>query len=738
MLKLTALVALLLGAASATPTPSPPASDEGITKRATSFYYPNMDHVNAPRGFAPDLDGDFNYPIYQTVNSGDGNALQNAINTDGKGGSRHPQWFASQPRVVYIPPGTYTISKTLRFNTDTILMGDPTNPPIIKAAAGFSGDQTLISAQDPSTNEKGELSFAVAIKNLVLDTTAIPGGNSFTALWWGVAQAAHLQNVRITMSSSSGGNGHTGIRMGRGSTLGLADVRVERGQNGMLISGGNTFSIFSSTFDTCGTGISNTGGSPWIALIDAKSINSGVTFTTTQFPSFMIENLTKDNGTPVVVARGSTLVGASSHVNTYSYGNTVGRNPTYGDVTSSNTRPGALAPGGRYPYVAPPTYGDLPISSFLNVKDPAQNGGRTVKGDNTIDEAPALNAILELAASQNKVAYFPFGKYRVDSTLFIPKGSRIVGEAWATITGNGNFFKNENSPQPVVSVGRAGDVGIAQIQDMRFTVNDVLSGAIVVQFNMAGNNPGDVALWNSLVTVGGTRGASALANACTNNSNECKGAFIGIHVAKGSSPYIQNVWNWVADHIAENFSGGTSIAGKGGILVQSTKATWLYAIGSEHWWLYQLNLHNAANVVVSLLQAETNYHQGANTQQIPPAPWVANIGTWGDPDFAWCNGGDKRCRMGPANFINGGSNIYTYASAAWAFFSGPGQGCAQFECQQTMHWIASTPSNLQAFGLCSKDSVNTLRLGDGTFINTQNGYTGGWTPGGGDVGRYTT
>lgn len=99
MLKLTALVALLLGAASATPTPSPPASDEGITKRATSFYYPNMDHVNAPRGFAPDLDGDFNYPIYQTVNAGDGNALQNAINTDGKGGSRHAQWFASQPRV---------------------------------------------------------------------------------------------------------------------------------------------------------------------------------------------------------------------------------------------------------------------------------------------------------------------------------------------------------------------------------------------------------------------------------------------------------------------------------------------------------------------------------------------------------------------------------------------------------------------------------------------------------------
>jgi hypothetical protein len=32
------------------------------------------------------------------------------------------------------------------------------------------------------------------------------------------------------MSSSVNGNGHTGIRLGRGSTLGLADVRVERGQ----------------------------------------------------------------------------------------------------------------------------------------------------------------------------------------------------------------------------------------------------------------------------------------------------------------------------------------------------------------------------------------------------------------------------------------------------------------------------------------------------------------------------
>lgn len=54
-----------------------------------------------------------------------------------------------------------------------------------------------------------------------------------------------------------------------------------------------------------------------------------------------------------------------------------------------------------------------------------------------------------------------------------------------------------------------------------------------------------------------------------------------------------------------------------------------------------------------------------------------------------------------------------------------------------MHWISSTPSNLQAFGLCSKDTYATLRLADGTAIVSQNGFTGSWSGGGGDVGRYT-
>lgn len=277
----------------------------------------------------------------------------------------------------------------------------------------------------------------------------------------------------------------------------------------MLISGGATISILNPTFDTCGTGVRNTGGDPWIALVDATSINSGVTFVTTGYPSFLIENLNKDTNTDVAQGPSGTLLGAQSHVNTFSYGNTVGRNPIYGATTSTNNRPSQLAPNGRFPVVPAPNYASNPVTDFINIKDPNQNGGHTVLGDNTKDESGVLNQILQFAANNNKIAYFPFGKYRVDNTLLVPKGSRIVGEAWATITGNGANFKDSNNPRPVVAIGNGGDVGTAQIQDMRFTVSDVLPGAIIVQFNMAGSSPGQVALWNSMITVGGTRGASA-------------------------------------------------------------------------------------------------------------------------------------------------------------------------------------------------------------------------------------
>uniref|UniRef100_UPI0030BA2B2C MnLam55A n=1 Tax=Microdochium nivale TaxID=5520 RepID=UPI0030BA2B2C len=751
---------------------SPVAGHDAVSheekRQSTSFWYANMDHTGNARGFAPDLDGDFSYAVYKAVAPGDAAGIQRAINEGTGGVRRHGEWLASQPRVVYIPPGTYTISSTIFMNTDTILMGDATNPPVLKAAAGFSGNRILLDGRDPSiTDGRGELSFAVGLKNLILDTTNIQGGQEFTALHWGVAQVAQLQNIKIRMSPSVSGSstGHTGIRLTRGSTLALADVRLERGLNGiwhdghqqalyksiyfyqntvgMLITNGATISILAPTFETVGTGVLCTSGAPYIGLVDARSINSGVTLKTTTYPSFLIENLNKDAQSSSNVAEGpsGTILNNRAHVDTFTYGNTVGRNPVYGDTYTTNTRPPALAPGGKYPVLPAPNYAANTVADFINVKDPAQNGGRTVLGDNTKDESKVLNEILQLAASTNKIAYFPFGKYRVDDTLLVPRGSRIVGEAWSTITGNGDKFKDESNPRPVVKVGNAGDVGVAQISDMRITISDVMPGAILIQFNMAGSNPGDVALWNSLITIGGTRGANALNSKCKDARNECKAAFLGMHFTTSSSAYVENVWNWVTDHGTEAYDSGSNIAAKGGALVESTRGTWLHALGSEHYWLYQLNLRKASNVMISLLQSETNYDQGDNVQQAPPAPWTPNVTGWGDPDFSWCGPNDTRCRMGFSNYINGGSNIYTYASASWAFFSGPGyQNCAgEFACQNHLHWIEQAPTNLQAFGICGKGSWAALRLAGGNVITSEPDFKGGWNGGGGGslVGRYT-
>ncbi|KAK4141518.1 glycoside hydrolase [Dichotomopilus funicola] len=760
----TAIAASWIGAVTVVSATPMPASSSAIEARADStFWYANIDHTSDKvRGYAPDLDSDYEYAVYKAVKAGDGPGIQAAINAGTGTAKRHGQWLASQPRVVYLPPGTYTVDDTIYMNTDTIIMGDATNPPIIKASSSFSTTGTLFSGQDPATGDSGELSFAVSLKNVILDTTAVSGTASFTALWWGVAQAAHLQNVVIKMPSSSGGKGHSGIRLGRGSTLLVADVRIERGQNGiwynghqqaafknvyfyqntigMLIDGGDTISLINPTFDTCGTGVRHTGGAPWIALIDATSKNSGVTFQTTGYPSYLIENLNKDTSSNIAEGPNGFVLKSRANVEHFSYSNAYNHDPIYAAIDTTTTRGDIIAPGGRYPVVSAPNYANNPVTDFLNIKDPAQNGGRTVLGDHTIDESDTLNAILALAAQQNKIAYFPFGKYRVDKTLLIPKGSRIVGEAWATITGSGSFFQDEKNPKPVVQVGKAGDVGVAQIQDMRFTVSGVNPGAIIIQFNIAGSKPGDAALWNSLITVGGTRGASALTDNCKDPANECKAAFLGMHFTASSSAYVENVWNWVADHITESFSGGSNIAAGRGALVESTKGTWLHGLGSEHWWLYQLNLRNAENVVVGMLQTETNYDQGDNNKMTPPAPWTADEAGWGDPTFSWCNGSDKRCRMGPANYINGGKNIHTYASASWAFFSGPGyQGCAgQFQCQDAMHVIKKNPTGLQAFGLCSKDAHAVLRLPDGSEVVAQDGFTGSWPGGGGSLGRYTS
>jgi hypothetical protein len=43
-----------------------------------------------------------------------------------------------------------------------------------------------------------------------------------------------------------------------------------------------------------------------------------------------------------------------------------------------------------------------------------------------------------------------------------------------------------------------------------------------------------------------------------------------------------------------------------------------------------------------------------------------------------------------------------------------------------MHWIRDKPTNVNLFGLGSKDTYATLRLENGVEISTKDGFTGSW------------
>ena len=167
-----------------------------------------------------------NVRSYSAVGDGvqdDAASLQNAINTDGQEGNCYRNEVTTRPALVFVLGGEYKISKTVNLRLNTILVGDPKNPPVFKATAEFIAGSSLINGYDFATDGiGGTTNFLVAIKNIVIDTTNVDKNKSVIALNWGVAQVCQLTNVKIRMPKNS--QGHIGIAIDQGSTIALTDV----------------------------------------------------------------------------------------------------------------------------------------------------------------------------------------------------------------------------------------------------------------------------------------------------------------------------------------------------------------------------------------------------------------------------------------------------------------------------------------------------------------------------------
>ena len=137
-----------------------------------------------------------------------------------------------KPAIVYLPSGTYMMSKAIQLYMGTVLVGDPTNPPTLKAIANFV-DNTIVYGKDPNFHD-GTVAFYTAIKNIVIDSTNKAPSATITLLDWTVSQATQLSNVVFSKNSPTDesyvrkadsrkdmpdySSGHVGLSTGYGSS----------------------------------------------------------------------------------------------------------------------------------------------------------------------------------------------------------------------------------------------------------------------------------------------------------------------------------------------------------------------------------------------------------------------------------------------------------------------------------------------------------------------------------------
>lgn len=391
----------------------------------SAYWLDAQDHTGPARGYAPFIAPDYTYPVYRNVRSygavGDGvhddaDLLQNAINTDGQGGNRYRNEVTTRPALVFVPGGEYKVSKTVDLRLNTILVGDPNNPPVFKATAGFSAGSSVINGYDFATDGTGgTTNFFVAIKNIVIDTTNVEKNKSVVALNWGVAQACQLTNVKIRMPRRP--QGHIGIAIDQGSTIALTDVvsfknRCDiklwltinaqtiiggavgiRNRNqqvnfknisfqfcttAIAFTGGFTSLIQGAKFDTCDLGIDATGGGQLgsVIILDSTSINSGplIKFRDSSKDNgdrnnqIVIENLCHSGNHPVAVASdGSTKLQRIDPADTWIWGNIAPGNYHTGKIVRT-ARSGKLLANGRFFTKAQPNYRTWAKEQVVNVK----------------------------------------------------------------------------------------------------------------------------------------------------------------------------------------------------------------------------------------------------------------------------------------------------------------------------------------------------------------------------------
>ncbi|KAK4222981.1 glucan 1,3-beta-glucosidase [Podospora fimiseda] len=716
----------------------------------------------SPRNGSTPLASDSTYQYYRTpiqfgADPTGVNDSSLAFNLAITSQNRTANTVTTLPAYIYIPPGTYLISFSINLLVNTFLIGDANNPPILIADPGL-GINSVINAFDPFQGEgSANKNFFVALRNIKVDMTRVDLGIEAKGINWSVSQGCSLTNIEVIMVI---GGKHKGIVMEPGgSGAVISDLRVIGGGVGVEVKS-QQYLLRGVWFEGTEVGVSVKRG--YMVVIQGGGIKGGrygveieegvggvevVDFEVEGVEEagvnlkgkggqVVVDGLRVIGGGGVGVRRGEEVLlkGGLKEGESWVMGNVHPDGYQTGKIFPIRKPPGLLDNDGKYFTKSVPQYGEYDISQVVNIKNDPEH---KIYGDNNHDDGPAINAIL-LKHANCKIIFFPQGIYRTTTTIYVPPGSRLVGEVLSVITGYGPLFSSASSPQPIIQVGKPNSSGIAQFTDLLFSVADVLPGAIIIQVNMASPNPGDVGFWNCVIRVGGSLDSLVLPKCTSGDPSTCKAAFALLHLTKTASAYLEDIWGWVADHgldpLGSTLMPAQTISVGRGLLVETTSPTWLIGTSFEHCSLYQYALRNASNLFIVSSQTESPYWQGKNTPARAPAPWDINT-EYGDPTFRHCLEGDDQCYRGWGMYISHTKDTVIHGSSLWVFFNKMNDNmwkdpqCLETGgvCQTNMVWVEGA-KRLFWYLLSTKSTENMVyeEEGGGKGVVKQSDVPGGW------------
>ncbi|KAF8154413.1 exo-beta-1,3-glucanase [Crassisporium funariophilum] len=765
-LRVTSVVLALAGIVSGLGTTCTTPLGAGTSGPNDPYWMQNIKHQGRAT-YNPDPNG---YKVFRNVKDfgavGDGikddtaaiNAAITSQNRCGGGGCRSS---TTTPAVIYFPKGTYLVSTPIIPYYYSQLIGDAKSPPTLLAAANFEG-MAVIDANPYIPGGGGaqywtnQNNFHRSVRNFVIDVRRVaPERSQGTGIHWQVAQATSLMNIVVHMSTAAN-TAHQGIWMENGSGGFMGDLVFNGGKFG--IWGGNQqftvrnvtvnnaqtaiYSLWNwgwtyqgVTFNNCQVGFDvATGGltlndqtTGALAIIDAVATNVPI-FIRNSKPSnnalagSLVLNNIRLNNVPVavgVVGGAVVLNGGTTTIASWGQGNVYKGTNTAGVYTKGNipapSKPASLLDGsGRIVGRMHPQYEAYHVSQFVSVKDLG------AKGDGVTDDTAVLKDIFN-KYSGCKIIFFDHGNYIVTSTLTIPAGTQMVGEAWSIISGKGAAFQNQNSPQVVFKVGDTGSQGKMEISDIIFSTVGTAPGAIIVQWNVkepAGSKAG-AGMWDSHIRYVVFAGSNLEGNTCPKTGAggfaPCFAAYLALHLTPQSTAYLEGTWVWLADHDLD-FAGEAQISvysGRG-ILSESQGPVWMVGT-AEHHVIYQYSLVGAANHYMGLIQTESPYYQ---PNPVAPAPFSLST-TFKDPALYSPNPSAWGLSIKTSN------NILIFGAGLYSFFDKYTQQCIDTRnCQAQMANIDSASTNVNIYSLSTVASTQQFSVNMVGVANQANNING--------------